>query len=216
MPLDQGELFLHVLCVCVRFRAVYAFSIACALKCLYKKRIQCAKHKYTMSPSYSEKAIATRIATEQKRLGNNGVVTPFSSAPLVGDGPVRVGERSTRSGRVVKNSRSPYKNKTRVKHLASAPPQVSMTVPGTEVPASVQTLVGAPPLLSMTVPGTEVPASVQPLVGAPPLSQVVMPVQVTEVPATYFPSCISVECVAQSCAVRYWERGHDDVYLPLF
>ena len=178
--------------------------------------MQCAKHKYTMSPSYSEKAIATRIATEQKRLGNNGVVTPFSSAPLVGDGPVRVGERSTRSGRVVKNSRSPYKNKTRVKHLASAPPQVSMTVPGTEVPASVQTLVGAPPLLSMTVPGTEVPASVQPLVGAPPLSQVVMPVQVTEVPATYFPSCISVECVAQSCAVRYWERGHDDVYLPLF
>jgi len=76
----------------------------------------------------------------------------------------------------------------------------------------------------MTVPVTEVPASVQPLVGAPPLSQVVMLVQVTEVPATDFlmtdflapQSCISVQCVAESCAVRYWESGHDCFHSPLF
>ena len=154
-----------------------------------------------MSPSYTKEAIATRIATEQKRLGNNGVVAPLSRAPFVGDGPVRAGERRTRSGRVVKNSRSHYKNNT-----------------------SVKPVVSAPPLVSMTVPVTQVPASVQPLVGAPPLSQVVMLVQVTEVPATDFlmtdflapQSCISVQCVAESCAVRYWESGHDCFHSPLF
>jgi len=114
-----------------------------------------------MSPSYSEKAIATRIATEQKRLGNNGVVAGLSS---------------TRSGRVMNNSSSPYENNTSVKPPANAPPLVSMTVPVTEVPA-----------------------------------QVVMPVQATE-PVTCSQSCISVQCVAETCAVLYAER----ILLPEF
>ena len=129
-----------------------------------------------MSPSYSKEAIATRIATEQKRLGNNGVVADLSRAPFVGDGPVRAGERRTRSGRVVKNRRSPYENSTSVKPPANAPPLVSMTVPVTEVPA-----------------------------------QVVMPVQATE-PVTCSQSCISVQCVAETCAVLYAER----ILLPEF